>query len=285
MVDTWFINALIMSGSVGTFMFLNKVIVEKKYNEAMMFVSFYFFVFIILTGLFFLNSDFLNISLTTLLFWIAWWIWDYLNFRTRIISLRHLPASMYFISMRLSSSLLLLMLGIFYFGDNISRMEFIWFILGFIVFALLFENEKMKDADYKKGILFLIISSLILVFLHFTIKESITLNLDLYWFLFVFWLTAFSLSVVSQFSKINLKVERLPQIIGVNIIQAILLITYFIFLLKTYSLWDLGISYKILSYSMFIPIIGSIVFFKEKITWMKALAFVLTIVSLWFFIN
>ena len=285
MVDTWFINALIMSGSIGTFMFLNKVIVEKKYNEAMMFVSFYFFVFIILTGLFFLNSDFLNISLTTLLFWIAWWIWDYLNFRTRIISLRHLPASMYFISMRLSSSLLLLMLGIFYFGDNISRMEFIWFILGFIVFALLFENEKMKDADYKKGILFLIISSLILVFLHFTIKESITLNLDLYWFLFVFWLTAFSLSVVSQFSKINLKVERLPQIIGVNIIQAILLITYFIFLLKTYSLWDLGISYKILSYSMFIPIIGSIVFFKEKITWMKALAFVLTIVSLWFFIN
>ena len=57
MIDTWFINALIMSGSIGTFMFLNKVIVEKKYNEAMMFVSFYFFVFITLTGLFFLNSN------------------------------------------------------------------------------------------------------------------------------------------------------------------------------------------------------------------------------------
>ncbi len=198
--------------------------------------------------------------------------------------MKHIPASLYFIIARLSSSFLLLLLGIFYFWDQISLYEYIGFFIGFIVFWLLFEKQKMENADYKKGIIFLIISSLILVFLHFTVKEVVNTWWDIYAFLFVFWVTNLILSVWSQYKKIDFTVDKLSQIIWINILQALLLVIYFIFLLKTYSLWDLWISYKILSYSMFIPIIGSILFFWEKLTWKKWLAFALTIVSLWFFI-
>jgi drug/metabolite transporter (DMT)-like permease len=50
-------------------------------------------------------------------------------------------------------------------------------------------------------------------------------------------------------------------------------------------LWaDLWIAYKIQSYSIFVPIIFSVIFYEERITRKKLLAIVLATVSLWFFI-
>jgi hypothetical protein len=48
--------------------------------------------------------------------------------------------------------------------------------------------------------------------------------------------------------------------------------------------WDLAIVYKIISYSLFIPIILSIIFYKEPITPKKLLAFGLTVLSILLFI-
>ncbi len=85
MIESWFVNALIMTGAIGGVLFLNKFTVEKKYHEAMSFISYYFFIFVTLSGLFFYNSDFSNISFSSVWFWMAWAIWDYLNFRTRFV--------------------------------------------------------------------------------------------------------------------------------------------------------------------------------------------------------
>jgi uncharacterized membrane protein len=48
--------------------------------------------------------------------------------------------------------------------------------------------------------------------------------------------------------------------------------------------WDVAIVYKIISYSLFIPIILSVIFYKEKITVKKWVAFLLTIVSILLFV-
>jgi uncharacterized membrane protein len=48
--------------------------------------------------------------------------------------------------------------------------------------------------------------------------------------------------------------------------------------------WDIAIIYKIISYSLFFPIIFSIIYYKEKVTWKKLLAFALTIVSILLFV-
>lgn len=78
-----------------------------------------------------------------------------------------------------------------------------------------------------------------------------------------------------------------------NTVKSILpyaLVTTMLFLLqfgyvfpKIYLLWPLSISYKILSYSLAVPIILSIIFNKEELTRKKIIAFSLTTISLLFF--
>ena len=47
---------------------------------------------------------------------------------------------------------------------------------------------------------------------------------------------------------------------------------------------NVAIVYKIISYSLFIPIILSIIFYKEKVTPKKMIAFLLTILSIALFL-
>ncbi|MCD5380450.1 hypothetical protein LR004_00850, partial [Candidatus Gracilibacteria bacterium] len=47
---------------------------------------------------------------------------------------------------------------------------------------------------------------------------------------------------------------------------------------------DLAIVYKILSYSLFIPIILSVIVYKEKIGIRQIIAFILTVISILLFI-
>jgi uncharacterized protein (DUF486 family) len=51
-----------------------------------------------------------------------------------------------------------------------------------------------------------------------------------------------------------------------------------------FSGWDIAIVYKIVSYSLFLPIIFSITYYKEPLTPKKIIAFILTVVSIWLFI-
>lgn len=67
------------------------------------------------------------------------------------------------------------------------------------------------------------------------------------------------------------------------LVQASLYFFYFVMLMNVYRNGDLGISYKIQSYSPFIPIILSAFIYKEKISKKKKIALILVAISLWFF--
>ena len=96
--------------------------------------------------------------------------------------------------------------------------------------------------------------------------------------------TGLIISFFSNRKKIHFQIKAFSKIVYLNIIHALLFFFYIYFLFNTYNLADLGIAYKIQAYSIFIPIFLSIVVYKEKVTFKKILAFVLTLVSLWFFI-
>ena len=90
--------------------------------------------------------------------------------------------------------------------------------------------------------------------------------------------------MITNKKKISFKDKNFSDIIKLNILHALLFFFYIYFLFNTYYLADLGIAYKIQSYSIFIPIFLSIIIYDEKINTKKLVAFLLTILSLWFFI-
>ncbi len=209
---------------------------------------------------------------------------DYFYLRTRFISLQWISSSLFFINSRLFSSIALLILWIVIFWDNISINEYIWFFMWFVVFWLLFEKDKVKNLDYRNWLTFLWIWIILLIVVHFGIKYVTTILDNLFLLFLSFAITGLIISIFSNKNSLDFKDKNLSNITFINILHAILFFLYIYFLFNTYDLADLGIAYKIQSYSIFIPIILSIVVYKEKVTYKKLIAFILTIISLWFFV-
>ncbi len=283
MDNLWIIYALLASVSIGLVWFINKVIVEKGYNQAMSTVYLYISHIGLCLGLFFIEWNY-HISLNIALFWILWWVIDYAYLRTRFKSLEWVSTSLFFISSRLFSSIALLILWIIVFWDKISWNEYIGFFIGFIVFWLLFEKERIKNDKYKRGLVFLWLGIILLIFIHFGIKyiESILDNL----FVLIFFnvVTVLCITLMRDREKLDFNLKDKKKIIQMNILQSVFFFFYLYFLFSTYALADLGIAYKIQWYSVFVPIILSIFVYKEKVSIKQGIAFALTIVSLWFFI-
>ena len=69
------------------------------------------------------------------------------------------------------------------------------------------------------------------------------------------------------------------------LISCFLFVSYFLYILpQMYILWTLSLSYKMLSYSLFVPVILSLIIYKEKIDYKKIFAIILTIISISLFI-
>ena len=289
-IETWFISVLIATLLIWVAGFINKVIVEEKYDRNISILTVFITTFVISIGML-LFSDVQKISLWVLAYWIFWGVADYALFKARFISLTWISSSLFFINQRLFSSSVLLVVGIFLFWDIVTIYELLWFITGFIVFWLLFEKEKVKNADYKRGIIYLIVCIFLAIFIHAGFKFTTDIIYSLSWFLFHFWIlicsysiTWFLLTYIKNFSKLSLNINNLRKVIILNICYWILWFIYIIFIMKAYSLSDLWIVYKIQSYALFIPIFLSILFYDEQLTPKKIIAFILTMISLWFFI-
>ncbi|MCA9460330.1 MAG: EamA family transporter [Nanoarchaeota archaeon] len=199
-------------------------------------------------------------------------------------ALKYLPTSTYFIGVRLGSSFVLLAFGIIFFKDIISNLEFFGYILGIFAIILLFEKEKKEKTNFKKGVPILLFGILSLVVGHsitkyFSLNNEITPSILTLAFLF-----SIIFSFIFGYKNIKKNLIHLKPIFLINLVQGFLYVFYFIMLFYVYKIGDLGISYKIQSYSPFIPIILSAIIYKEKITKKRALAIVLTILSLWFFV-
>jgi drug/metabolite transporter (DMT)-like permease len=204
---------------------------------------------------------------------------------TRLEGLKYLSTSTYFINYRLLSSIWLVFIWIFFFQENISIKEFLWILLGFFIFYLLFEKktENEKKVDFKKGILYLLFW-IILATVSQVLSKYFVINnediLSLYVYEGIFW-TLLTLFISRK--------EKLKDIIYVpdKRFFSFLILSWGVFtvwwiynLLAFQKGGDIAIVYKIISYSIFIPIVLSAIFYKEKITLRKIIAFILTILSI-----
>jgi len=278
----WFIITLLTTISVGIVAFINKIFAERKYDErfsAMVLYGIVFFFSLIYLSFFHVERlEFSDILLSAI-----WGVQICSYSLIMMVALKYLPTSTYFISVRLLSSVILLVIGIIFFGDIISRSEIIGLVFGFPAMMLLFEKEQKENLNYKKGIFVLILGVLSLALGH-SIAKIFSSKIELIptVLAFTFFISFFSAVLIGyKTTRPNRKYFKLIFII--NFWQASLFFFYFIMIFRVYGMGNLGISYKIQSYSPFIPIILSSIIYKEKITKKKMVALVLTIFSLWFF--
>lgn len=289
MEQYWFIFAAIASTSIGLYGFAQKMQSEQGSisNTTFIFYSYVAMMVFPVIAMLILQSPprFEKEELLYSLFITSVYI---CIIRTRLQSLKYLSSSSYFINYRIISSIWLLLIGLFFFTEHISLKEILGIIVWFVVFYLLIEKKDTKESvwDVKKGFFYLFLGTIGVALLQTAAKNFAIGDYDVLSLIFFQWVYGVIFSYVFQ------RGENLKEVLYVRSWRGrmFLFAAGFLFALSTVvnnialQWWDLAIVYKIISYSLFIPIILSIIIYKEQVWVKKLIAFVLTLISIFLFI-
>ncbi len=288
-MESWIIFALIASLSAGSYNFLQKMQSEWWKISDMWFIV-YTYVYLSLFGIIALGLSWkqLDYSNTVLLYSFLITFIFIIIVKTRLRSLRYISTSSYFINYRMFSSALLIFAGMLFFSEQITLKEIIWIIVWFVVFYLLLEKtwKKKKKKSLLAWYWYLIVWIVWMASIQLLAKDFVLKDLDIYSLMFFEWLFGIAISMfLIKWKSVKrvLKIESMKD-------HLFLLASGSIFSLSVYTnnmafdWWDVAIVYKIISYSLFIPIILSIIFYNEKVWIKQVIAFILTIISILLFV-
>jgi uncharacterized membrane protein len=289
-MEIWMMYALVWSVTIGIYWFLQKIEAESNINRNSFIL--YSHVWMIIYPLIYLLITWWKIHFNMQIFLYALLLNTIyvIIMKFRLKSLEYIDSSSYFINYRIFSSILLLIFGQIFFWEIISIKEYIWIFLWFIIFYLLLEKKYNKESDNNvyKGFIYLAIGIIWVSLIWIIQKNFILLDLDFSSYIFFSWITwsivTLWMSWKDKIIKDILSIKKKKDYVFLFVCATIFPLGMFCNLQAVDGWGDVAIVYKIISYSLFIPIILSVIFYKEKITLKKALAFILTIASIGLFV-
>ena len=213
-----------------------------------------------------------------------------LNLLLRFEVLKYVTTSFYFINYRIFSSILILIGGWIIFGETLSLINILGFFVGFFVFALLFDISD-KHANLKRGVFLLLITILLLSATNLignflSLNKNNVINYAFVYFCFYLFFSCIYFLLSKQKSSIatSLKIPWNKKYFLVFLVTSSSFYLSIISFIFAYYLIPISIAYKVLSFSVLIPVLLSAYFYKERITPRVILALALTIISISLFL-
>lgn len=207
--------------------------------------------------------------------------------RVRAEVLKYLSSSEYFISFRILSVVLLTWVWLVLFGEVLSQSQIFWLVIGFLGILLLFEEDKrlQHSRNWSRAISLLMLSiwlgSIVqLCAKYLALESSQIAALILYQWTFLFLLAA--LFYQKKFLKLFYTTHPKKDLIIASAFWLTICLAAITNFMAFYYSWPIGIVAKVLGYSVFIPIILSMIFYREKLSIKKWIAFILTIISIYY---
>lgn len=289
-MELWLIYAIIASVSIGINGYLIKILSDKNIDGGILtfMQGFTYFVLwfsqsIILWWDLFSVTKIGVIGISMLIAWII-----FFNMRIRIRVLKYLSTSEYFIGYRIFTTILLLIIGTIAFSEIITWPQIFWLILWSFAIIFLFEEDikLQKSRNWNKALIYLSLS--ILAWWAIQIIGKIQ-GLDDFPYSSMLFYQGVAMLLLS--SIIDRKVIRhnLSNIIEHrNILLITFIATLFVYIAASFNLlaykawWSVSIVTKIMAYSLFVSIWLAILLWKEKMSYKKWIAFILTIISIYY---
>ena len=279
----WFIYVFIALISKGIGSFITKIIAQENFDYKIIFLIQTFLSTCIL--IFFIDyKTFFNFEL--IIFGFLAGLFLFLNKQTMVLSLKEISSSIVFINYRIFSSLILIFLGFIFLNESLTYSQLIGFTLGFFIFYLLYDkkDKSKKSSNFKKGIFYLTILIVIAPLLVLILKLGSNISVKNIVFYYSFFIFIFFLTQNIYQKNVSIKKLSNRNFLKYGIILSLISCITNYSIISAYSLHTISIIYKIFSFEIFIPIILSIIIYKEKISLRKIIAFILTIISIWFFL-
>lgn len=286
-MEAWFLFAIFSALTSGSYSFVIKISAENHNNPTEL--TFYSFLFSVIILIFL--SPFLNIE-SNGIFWFALGLafvnalTFYFGITTRVISLKNIDSAIYFPIYKTLGPLLVLLISLFIFGEELSGMEWIGIIVGITVpLLLLTKKENARQRNLKVGLFFLIIGTVCTVIAAWAAKAYVVLGGAPILFIVLTHIiaTAFGYGNMKfKEKKGKLKKYSQEKMYLLSFLLGIFNLMTFYFYLRALE-GNLAIVYTINSFSLLVPVLLSIVVYKEHFNLRKALAVVLSIVAIIFF--
>ncbi|MCD5375018.1 EamA family transporter [Candidatus Gracilibacteria bacterium] len=203
-------------------------------------------------------------------------------------ALKYLNVSFALVAIRVTSSFLVLFIGLYILGDSLSIYNILGFLLGaFAIFLLSGLRIGQKIDIHPKGIIAVFIAIIAIVFGSSYYKYMIE-GVQVHDYTAVqFTVTGLCLTLymIVRGKLSNFNTVEIKKIFPYSFMTIWLFVLFFLYFMPNmYLLGPLSLSYKMLSYSLVVPIILSVVFLGEPINKTRIFAFGLTIVSIFLFL-
>ncbi len=281
-MDLWFLYALLSAIFAWLSSFFVKVWAEKKYNP-FLFTAYSFASYSLFALIFYIFSwDYLNnlklLIIVSIIMWISY-LWTLI---LRIESLKNIGTIFYFPIYKIFSTIIAFIVWLYLFNDTLEINEVIWIIFWLIVpIVLISKKEKLKQNNLLKWIILCLISWVLAV-VSVAMSKIVKINdLNIYLYMLVWGWTWLWISLIQYYrTKSNYKMDS--KVKRVSILSWSFIFIATVFFVKAMS-WNMWTVYTINSFSILIPIILSLIFYKEKLDLRKIIAIILTILSMLFF--
>lgn len=290
-MELWLILTLVSVVVAGLNSFLYKIIGTDKNIEVTtlnVYVSIFSTVVVGFAALMF--GDFNNIDSWAVGLGLAVAVTYIISNLTRAKGLGHLDSVVFFPLYRVLAAILIILVGVIFFQETISSTEAVGILLGMIVPLLLLTKKDIKNNKILIGLYFLGLTIVFGSLSSISWKLGADLSANIWAFVFFCELFAIPTALWSMHQTFGKKMVTKfkditkPKVFTVTSLSSIFTAIAGIAVpFAYYQGGELSNVYIINSFYVLIPVVLSIIFFKEKLTTKKFIAIVLSIVAIFFF--
>ena len=284
-METRLIHAIASIFFSGIYIFGMKVISMRNYNTSL--VSFYSYGSALLIAAIFYIYSWIGREWLLLVSLFAFWNISFYFVSTvlRVKCLEYIDSVIFLPIYKTFSPIFITWISLFWFQETLSWKDWLWIMAGIAVPLLLItKSENKKQNNLQKGIILIIVISVLAA-----ISGSFSKMSTEYWqnkeaFVFFSMLVGVVLSFISY-----KKIQKKSTVNQTKWILPFWLWLGVFFFFSCYAFihaveWNFAVAYTINSFHILIPIILSVIFYKEEMTYKKALVVFLSIVSVILFI-
>lgn len=211
-----------------------------------------------------------------------------LSYVLRITNLRYIDTTIYFPLYKTLGPLLVLAIGLLYFKDSLSSYDYWGIGLGVLVpLMLLSRSESSRQQNLTKGLLLLLVTASVTAIAFATSKIGVDSGVNIWLFMTVQALVG----IVSAclFAIPNFKKDRILDLglhkkaVQIGLLLGLIDSLNIFFILMALSTGLVSVVYTVNSFYILIPIVLSVLIYKEHMNFRKAFAIGLSILSVIFF--
>ena len=287
-MEIWLIFAIISAFSAWIHNFLMKVMAEKNYDISIINIITYLVSVVFFSACLIYNYqdiDFSNwITVSVFGFLIAFFF--YSSVFSRVKSMKNIDTVIFYPIYKTMWPIMVMLISLFFFWEKLTSFEFIW-ILFWVSIPLLLINKKesKKQENLFIWIIFIFVTALLTTIMIWFSKEVMVKEYDLILLFFANSVSGLFLAIVSNYFLNHRKKKKVKfkWLIKFWTLSWVIHLSSGVTMMLALK-WNLAIAYTINSFSILIPIILSVIFYNEEMTYKKAFVIFLSIISMLFFI-